>query len=33
MQNLPLQVGEIDRVVIDQRDFADAGRSEIERRR
>jgi hypothetical protein len=31
MKNLALQIGEINRVVINQRDFANASRSEIKR--
>jgi len=31
VENLPLQIGEINRVVIDQGDAADAGRGQIER--
>jgi hypothetical protein len=33
VQNLALQIGEIDRVVIDQRYFSNASRGKIERRR
>ena len=33
VQDLPLQVGEVDRVAVGEQDPADAGRGEIERRR
>jgi hypothetical protein len=33
VRDLALQVGEVDRVVVDQRDAADAGRAQVQRHR